>query len=267
MGIVYCAQNLVNQKIYIGKTIHSVEHRMAGHKGKAIRGLNNYFQKAIRKHGFDSFDWCVLTEEDNENKLNELEKYWIKILETTNPEYGYNICEGGGRGKVLSLDHLKKLSENNKGENNPYYGKKHTEETKNLMSIAAQKRWAKPAFREKACKTMAGRVLSEETKKKISKTRLAQNIKNGMQGRHHTEETKQRIREAHTGMKCSEKAIENMCKAQKGKNNAMYGKIHSEETRIKIGDALKGSKNPMYGKKHSEATIAKMKLAALNRST
>lgn len=42
----------------------------------------------------------------------------------------------------------------------------------------------------------------------------------------------------------------------KGKNNPMFGKNHSEKTKIKISEALRGKlikeKNPMFGKTHSK---------------
>ena len=38
------------------------------------------------------------------------------------------------KGKKLSKEHRRKMSENTKGENNPFYGKKHTEETRKKIS-------------------------------------------------------------------------------------------------------------------------------------
>jgi group I intron endonuclease len=46
-----------------------------------------------------------------------------------------------------------------------------------------------------------------------------------------------------------------------GKNHPMYGKKHSEETRLKMKEVHKditGKNNPMYGKKHSEETKKKL---------
>lgn len=50
-------------------------------------------------------------------------------------------------------------------------------------------------------------------------------------------------------------------KNQFGKNNPMFGKHHSEETRKKIRDSMpdnSGGNNPMFGKHHSEETKKKM---------
>lgn len=46
--------------------------------------------------------------------------------------------------------------------------------------------------------------------------------------------------------KPSNRTIQKYSETSKGKNNAMYGKKHSEETRRKIGDKRKGKDNPMW---------------------
>jgi group I intron endonuclease len=48
----------------------------------------------------------------------------------------------------------------------------------------------------------------------------------------------------------------------RGKNNPMYGKKLSNETKKKISDALSGENNPFYGRKHSPDTIKKFRNAA-----
>jgi hypothetical protein len=44
----------------------------------------------------------------------------------------------------------------------------------------------------------------------------------------------------------------------KGKNNSMYGKHHSIESRKKMSDAQKGENNPLYGKHRSAETKKKI---------
>lgn len=51
-----------------------------------------------------------------------------------------------------------------------------------------------------------------------------------------------------------------------GENNPMYGKQHSEETRIKISEAIKGENNPMHGKFGSECPNSK-KVAQYDKNT
>ena len=43
-----------------------------------------------------------------------------------------------------------------------------------------------------------------------------------------------------------------MSKARKGEKNPMFGKLVSDETRLKISEANKGENHHMFGKKHSD---------------
>lgn len=78
---------------------------------------------------------------------------------------------------------------------------------------------------------------SEETKRKISETKKAQNLHVA-----HSEETKQKLREIN-----------------KGENNPMFGKTHTETVKEQHSLRVSGSNHPMFGKKHSEETIQKIK--------
>lgn len=94
---IYCAKNIVNEKVYIGKSVN-IEKRWKDHK----KGYNNpnasqyasYFYNALRKYGFDSFEFSVL-EECTEDKLNDREIFWINKFQSNNREYGYNTTNGG----------------------------------------------------------------------------------------------------------------------------------------------------------------------------
>ena len=57
--IVYKATNKINNKVYIGITTKTLEHRKSIHK-KDSKTKNTYFYKAIRKHGFDYIKWEVI---------------------------------------------------------------------------------------------------------------------------------------------------------------------------------------------------------------
>jgi group I intron endonuclease len=126
MPIVYCAQNVVNKKRYIGATIRTLPFRRREHLNDAKRPHRSYcriFCKAIRKYGADSFEWSVLGEYPDGQSAYLAEIEFIKILK---PEY--NISTGGSlgtlglvrtqewkdniskglTGKPLSADHRKK---------------------------------------------------------------------------------------------------------------------------------------------------------------
>jgi len=99
--IIYKVTNEINNKIYIGQTVNSLDKRKSQHKADSNnkKKLIRYFYLAINKYGFDCFQWEILTEAKNLEELNELEKYYIQLYDSTNPQKGYNISKGGlGRG-------------------------------------------------------------------------------------------------------------------------------------------------------------------------
>lgn len=75
---------------------------------------------------------------------------------------------------------------NRQGENNPFYGHKHTEETKALMSEREKGKVRSQETRDKMSAAQKGKPKSEEQRRNMS---LAQ------QGRVTSEETKQKLRE------------------------------------------------------------------------
>lgn len=134
-GIIYKHTNKINGKSYIGQTVQTMEQRLKQHlKNKK----NHNFINAINKYGIDEFHSEIIEEVD-ENKLDEKEIYWIAYCNTYNN--GYNMTEGGDgftstqRKKYISenygkhIENMKKYGLlDMKGEKNPFYGKKHSEE-------------------------------------------------------------------------------------------------------------------------------------------
>lgn len=172
---VYIHTNKTNGKRYIGITRQSVQERWRDGNGyrKCI-----YFYRAIEKYGWDGFDHEIFASNLTEEEAQHMEKLLIKELQTQDPEFGYNISDGGsttriseeGRkklseqkkgelnpnfGRIVSEEEKKHLSELFSGERNPNYGRKHTEEARRKMSEAN-----------------IGRPLSEEHKQKISRSMM-----------------------------------------------------------------------------------------------
>ena len=77
MGYIYKITNKVNGKIYIGKTIKTIEERFKRHIYDSRRN-NSYFYNAIKKYGIENFIIEEIENVDN-SKLNEREKYWISF--------------------------------------------------------------------------------------------------------------------------------------------------------------------------------------------
>lgn len=53
--IVYKAENIINGKVYIGRTKNNLETRAHLHNLSAIGGSKTIFHSAIREYGIDSF--------------------------------------------------------------------------------------------------------------------------------------------------------------------------------------------------------------------
>lgn len=101
MGIIYKIRNPANDKLYIGKSVNSLEVRRLEHRRKSYC-VDSPLYKAMRKYGFDSFEFSIVEECENE-KLNDKENQHI----VSNQSYisygkGYNLTMGG-EGESLFL--------------------------------------------------------------------------------------------------------------------------------------------------------------------
>lgn len=145
---VYKITNLINGKIYIGKT-NNIHKRWNKHKAAALRQNPNdfsYLHKAMLKYGFHNFIIEELYAFDIEKEALSQEIVSIEKLQSKNKDIGYNLTDGGEgvSGFKHSDESKQKMSESKKiiflGENNPFYGKSHSKESKLLISQAASQR-------------------------------------------------------------------------------------------------------------------------------
>ena len=104
MGYIYKIINRVNNKIYIGQTINSIEQRFKQHTSAANNDYAGYLYNAMRKYGIDNFIIEALEENDN-ILLNERERYYIALFNSTDRNIGYNIDKGGGNGHATHPEH------------------------------------------------------------------------------------------------------------------------------------------------------------------
>ena len=151
--------NTINNKVYIGITSKTLADRFR--KGNGYNH-NAHFKSAIEKYGWDNFEHVLVAEDLTYEDACEMEKALIKKYDSTNREKGYNISQGGestrlgikhseetkqkmrdnhwstrGRSKLLGthlpeyrIEQLKARC----GELASFYGKHHTEETKQKIS-------------------------------------------------------------------------------------------------------------------------------------
>jgi group I intron endonuclease len=88
---IYKITNKINGKIYIGKNITNDISYM---------GSGVILESAKKKYGVNNFVKEIIETCTSEEELNEREKYWIKQLQSTNRNIGYNIAEGGNGGNT-----------------------------------------------------------------------------------------------------------------------------------------------------------------------
>lgn len=133
---VYCHTNKTNNKKYFGITSKNPPEKRWGANGTKYKPRNkngkSHFWNAIIKYGWDNFRHEVLFKDLYEWDACKIEIDLIAQFDTTNPNKGYNLDLGGTSGRH-SIEARKHMSENHadvNGPNNPFYGKRHSKETK-----------------------------------------------------------------------------------------------------------------------------------------
>lgn len=161
---VYLITNKINNKKYIGYTKNSVEERFKNHVYDANSGSDRRLQRAIRKYGKESF---IIETLETVNSIDELKLKEIELIEKFKPEYNMTKGGDGVNDPTVSekYNNYMKLIRPYQiaGKNNPFYGKKHSEETK---EINRQKHLGKKhteKSKELIRKANTGRKMSEES--------------------------------------------------------------------------------------------------------
>lgn len=165
--IVYKVANLINQKVYVGKT-NSLPRRTREHWSEATRcRRNSHLYSAIRKYGVANFSFTVVGEFSDESTAYAEEVRLIAELNSMDRELGYNLTPGGEGVRVTEVERKRRsdLGKSRTGSRNPFFGKRHTRETKNAISESAKKRVG-------PLHSMWGRQQSPTTRAKISRAKL-----------------------------------------------------------------------------------------------
>jgi group I intron endonuclease len=138
---IYCITNLVNGKIYVGQhagwdlqayLASNIRHAFT----ESRKNNKPVLYSAIRKYGTDAFVITSLVQTADKSQTNLLEQFFIRTLETRNPQIGYNLAAGGSGGNTRE-------------------GRRHRSSTK-----------------EKMRRAQLGRPKSEEHRKSLSTAKL-----------------------------------------------------------------------------------------------
>lgn len=148
---IYCIENKLDGKKYVGLTKGTIQRRFKRHKELAKSNREKqHLHDALLLYGFDNFIVYELDSAISFEELCKKEKHWIKKLNTKNNGYnetdggegssGRNLSEytkkkigDGNRGRIQTVEEKKQRSKSNKGihsgENNPFYKKTHSKES------------------------------------------------------------------------------------------------------------------------------------------
>lgn len=156
-GYIYRTTNTVNGKTYVG------QHKSSSFD-RSYLGSGRLLKLAISKYGRRSFtvevlQWCETKEELDSAEIEQIKSHRERGLAE------YNIAPGGG-GLVMC------------GKDNPFFGRKHSEETKRHLSRLASLRRGEssplfgiPKSPEHVAKTRrTGSTQSPETRRKIGES-------------------------------------------------------------------------------------------------
>lgn len=241
--LIYRVKNKENNKVYIGQTIRSICERWNGHCSSAKRGANNLFHNAISKYGKDAFIVEELAKADNQDQLDQLEKFYIEINNSLHPN-GYNLKTGGSNGVIYSDESKEKMSK-------AKIGKIASETTKQKMSKSHKKRWenddgtlskdrskmvkkawSDSAYRKKMSKIRKEYWSDEDNRKKASKRTqdmisdpdYIKKISDGVKAAHKRLEVKEKMK----------KHYEKQQKKVKDSNGKVYNSIKEAASALNI---------------------------------
>lgn len=110
---IYMIKNILNNKVYIGKSVNIIR-RWRKHKSDLNNNKHNnhHLQYSWNKYGSEYFDFSII-EECLEDELNNREIYYIQLYNAYNDLYGYNMTFGG-EGCIPTDETRMKMSESAK---------------------------------------------------------------------------------------------------------------------------------------------------------
>lgn len=160
---LYLIVDLLNSKVYVGQTV-SPKKRWSQHRAYAKREKPiQYIHRAMAKYGADNFEFDIIAACKTVEDADEIETQLISQYDSRNKEKGYNIAPGGDTPWNAGLP----------AEQQPMYGKHHTEESKKKISksnTGVQHPKHTDEWKKQISEILTGHPTSDEVKRKISLT-------------------------------------------------------------------------------------------------
>lgn len=156
-----------NGKSYIGIS-SSPKNRWKNHKTSSARGKGFAVHAAIRKCGWENVEKKVLCI-GSEKYIKELEKKAV-ISFNTKPPFGYNLTDGGDGTTGVAFSEKRREEIRKRMLGNSYT--KGIKFSKERINVQKGKLKHTDEFKQKISSIMKGKVVSEETRKKIQEAAL-----------------------------------------------------------------------------------------------
>jgi len=226
---IYLITNLINKKIYVGKSTKNVEDSVDYY------GSGRLINLAINKYGIGNFIKEILFECNDLIELNHFEKYFISKYNSNNLEVGYNLTSGGDGGRQPDFI-LSKISQRIK-----------------LLWSDENSTYNSTQYRDKLSKSRTGRVATPETRLKISESLM----------------NSEKFKEYYTKRCITEERRQQLSARWKTCANPNIDREWSDEERMQRSIRMLGNVPWNKGKTnvYSEDTIKKMSESAMNRIT
>ena len=227
---IYKIENLINHKVYVGQS-QNIFNRWKSHLNDLNhdKHYNPHLQRAWNKYSENNFKFEIIECCDIDS-LDEREIYWIAYFDSFKNGYNQNIGGDGNRGWIISEESKLRMSENHtdvSGVNNPMYGKSlydvlnedEVKEWKHKISVA----------NSGENNSFYGKHHTDETKAKISQAKTGKSIKAKKVICLNTKQNFKSATEAENKLHINDNSIRECCKGQRksaGKHPITGEKLH-----------------------------------------